>query len=130
MLVENNGTPPLAEWWNPDGTVADVQGLEYVKYSELILKIRNMPPSKLVGVILPEQRQRVIKFIGADYNMHTTGSYQLYTSPDGCRLAIIYAYEPQGKWRLLDLDENLIAEFDTYEEARLMGDNFIIRRAR
>ena len=35
LLVENNGTPPLAEWWNPDGTVADVQGLEYVKYSEL-----------------------------------------------------------------------------------------------
>lgn len=130
LLVENNGTPPLAEWWNPDGSVAVVQGLEYPKYYEWILKITNMPPSKLDGVILPEQYAKVREFIGADYNMHTAGQYQLFTSADGCRKAVIYAFEPKGKWRLLDLDENLIAEFDTYEEAQLMGDNFIIRRAK
>lgn len=134
LLVENNGTPPLAEWWNPDGSVAVVEGLEYPKYFELILDISNRPPSKLEGVILPYQVERVKQFIGADYNLHTSGPYQLYTSADGLRKAIIYAYESDGKWRLLDLDENLIAEFDDYESAKqfgeLLGCEYLIRRKR
>ena len=132
LLVERNGMPPLAEWWNPDGSVANVVGLEYVKYSELILKIRNMPPSKLVGVILPEQYQLVREFVGSDHNMHTSGQYQLYTSPDGLREALIYAYDDKGKWRLLNTAEELIAEFDDYESARqfgeLLGCDYLIRR--
>lgn len=132
LLVENNGIPPLAEWWNPNGTVANVIGLEYVKYSELILKIRNMPPSKLVGVILPEQRQRVREFIGVGGIVHTSGQYELHTSADGCRQAVIYAYDDKGKWRLLNTAEELIAEFDSYEEAealaQVLGCEYIIRR--
>lgn len=132
LLVENNGMPPLAEWWNPDGTVANVIDLEYVKYSDLILKIRNMPPSKLVGVILPEQRQRVREFIGAGGTVHISGQYELHTSPDGCRLAVIYAFDDKGKWRLLNTAEELIADFDDYESAKqfgeLLGCDYLIRR--
>lgn len=134
LLVENNGTPPLAEWWNPDGSVADVQGLEYPAYYDWISDISKLPPSKLEGVILPEQLTRVREFIGADYELHSVGYWQLYTSADGCRKAIIYAYESKGKWRLLDTDEELIQEFDTYEDARLTGEilgcDYIIRRAK
>lgn len=130
LFVERNGTPPLAEWWNPDGTVANVQGLIYPKYYDWISEISKLPPSKLVGVILPEQSQRVRQFIGTGGRVHTSGQYQLHTSADGCRQALIYAFEPKGKWRLLDTNEELIAEFDDYESAQLMGNNFIIRRAR
>ena len=134
LLVEHNQAIPMFEWWNPDGTPANVQDLEFVKYSELILKIRNMPPSKSQGVILPEQMARVKKFIGAGGTVHTSGYYQLHISADGCRQAVIYAFDEEGKWRLLNTSEELMSECDTYEEAEQLGDilgcDYIIRRNR
>lgn len=132
LLVENNGMPPLAEWWNPDGTIADVYGLEYVKYFDMILKIRNMPAMKSKGVILPEQLERVQQFIGAGGTIHTSGYYNYYVSADKRRQAVIYAFDEYGKWRLLNTSEELITECDSYEEAvnmgNILGCKYIIRR--
>ena len=98
------------------------------------MNISNRPPSKLDGVILPSQLTKVREFIGTGGRVHTSGPYQLYISADGLRKAIIYAYESDGKWRLLDTNEELIAEFDDYESAKqfgeLLGCEYLIRRKR
>ena len=149
MLIENNGTIPMFEFWNADGSPADVQGLEYVDYQSRLKQAIN--DAGMMWVKKPVTKQeftyiaelpvlttdwnKVMDFVGADRTIYYDRTIIYVKSVDGQRQAIISPFCSMRAWNLMNTAEEVISVCNSYKEAvelgQLMcGNNYIIKEKR
>ena len=139
LLAEDNGTPPLAEWWKADGTPANVLGLEYpyeriikdtLKEINLTTPITSIKPKGIftfIGnyAIKTDDFNKILSFIGNDGVVkYLKEFYQpvYFESSDKKRRALAMPFTRiDNGWTLLDTDENLITVCSSYEQAESVG---------
>lgn len=149
LLAEDNGTPPLAEWWNADGTPANMLGLEY-PYEKLIrdtlaginltAPITSIKPKGTFTFIgsyatTTDNFNKILSFIGNDgvVKYHKEFYQPVYfESSDKKRRALAMPFKRvDNGFRVLDVDENLITVCDSYEQAEsvasALGIEYIIK---
>lgn len=144
LLAELNGAIPMFEMWDAAGNPVNVD-LTYNDYEALIDwaiaevdKTITLPHIKHKGLftfisncaVLKSDFDKVREFIGVDGVIKFKDIYTpiYFISSDKQRRALIMPIQHdnvlKAQWKLLDVDENELGVFNSWQEAHDMGDVF------
>lgn len=142
LLAELNGAIPMFEMWDAAGNPVNVD-LTYNDYEALIEGTAQAVTSTANQVkhkglftfidkcaVLKADYDKVIEFIGVDGVIKFKDIYTpiYFISSDKQRRALIMPIRHdnvlKAKWKLLDVDENELGVFNSWQEAHDMGDVF------
>lgn len=142
LLCELNGAIPMFELWDADGNPVNVN-LTYNDYEGLIERVlatvtqttADIKRRKLftfIGgcAVLTSDYDKVREFIGANGVIKFKDIYTpiYFISSDKQRRALMAPITHdnvlKARWKLLDADENELAQTDSWQEAHDMGEMF------